>query len=352
MKQTQLFDEHTALGAKMVPFAGWNMPIQYNSVKEEIIAVRNDVGVFDVSHMGEFFVEGRDAVKFVDYLLTCDFAGVEIKKAVYSPLCNDQGKMLDDLIAYKLSDEKILICVNAGNIEQDFKWFESHKNNFDCTLINKSEDMSLLAVQGPNTFKVLKEYFKDELGDIDYYSVANFGEFIIARTGYTGEDGFEVFSSHDQIKKLWKFLIDKGVRPCGLGARDVLRLEVCFPLYGHELNQDLTPLDCGMKWTVKMNKEDFICKSALENYEPKFRILKLQLDKGIPREGYLVELEDETPLGEITSGTMSPTIGKGIALARIQKNKYKKGDKVFIIIRNKKYEAQVVTKPFVTGGHK
>jgi aminomethyltransferase len=336
----------------MVPFAGWDMPIQYRSVKEEINAIRTAVGVFDVSHMGEFFAEGPEAVKFVDYLLTNDLAGAETKKAIYSPLCNEQGKMIDDLIAYKLSENKVLICVNAANIEKDWSWFEAHAKNFDCDLTNKSDDFSLLAIQGPKSYPVLKEILGDNFEDVEYYSAYEFNNLIVARTGYTGEDGFEVFGSHSEIKSLWQNLLEKNVAPCGLGARDVLRLEVCYPLYGHELNEELTPLDCGLKWTVKSQKTSFICKEALESYETSYRLLKLSLEKGIPREGYVVENEGEEPIGEVTSGTMSPTFGGGIALARIQKNKYKKGDKVFINIRNKKYEAQVHTKPFVSGGHK
>ncbi len=352
MKRTKLYEEHLALNAKMVPFAGWDMPIQYTSVKDEIFAVRNNVGVFDVSHMGEFFVEGKDAIKFVDYMLTNDFTGAEIGKAVYSPLCNEAGKMLDDLIAYKLEEEKILICVNASNIEKDFEWFKSKISNFNCTIRNESDNFSLLAVQGPKSFEVLKKFFGNNFADCEYYSALEFSEFIFARTGYTGEDGFEIFGNHEKIVELWRFLVDNQVVPCGLGARDVLRLEVCYPLYGHELTEELSPLDCGLKWTIKSDKENFICKDALSNYQPKFNLLKLQLEKGIPREGYPVETEEELVIGEITSGTMSPTISKGIALARIEKNKYKKGDKLFVNIRNKKYEAEVISKPFVSGGHK
>ena len=350
--KTVLHDKHIELGAKMVDFAGFDMPIQYKNLKEEVLAVRENIGVFDVSHMGEFFVEGNDAVKFVNYIMTNDFEGLPVGKAIYSPLCNNDGKILDDLIAYKISENKVLICVNAANIEKDFKWIQNFAKDFDIKLRNESDKYSLLAVQGPKTFETLKRINAlSQIEDADYYSVQSFDNFILARTGYTGEDGFEIFADHASISKLWDKLIQMGVKPCGLGSRDILRLEVCFPLYGNELNEELTPLDCGLKWTTKLNKDSFVGKDALESYEPKYKLVKLELEKGIPRGGYKV-FAGETEVGEITSGSQSVVLGKGIALARVNRDAKLDEQELFVEIRNKKYNAKKVNKPFVVGGHK
>ncbi len=356
-KQTALFEEHQALGAKIVDFAGWEMPIQYKNLKEEVKAVRENVGVFDVSHMGEFFIEGKEAIKFVDYMVTNDIGNAEMLKAIYSPLCREDGTIIDDLIVYKLAQDKIMICVNAANIEKDFSWFSSHASKFDCELSNRSEDFSLLAIQGPNTFKTLKSLdLGFEVKDIPYYSIQEAGDsnnpILLARTGYTGEDGFEIFGSHSFIKSLWSQMMKNNVAPCGLGARDVLRLEVCYPLYGHELSDEVTPLDSGLKWTVKIGKENFLGKEALTNYSPKFSLIKLQLEKGIPREGYIIENKNGQKVGEVTSGTMSVALGKGIAIARVDKNLYSPDDEIVVDIRGRKFPASINKKPFVTGGHK
>lgn len=349
--KTHLYDEHLKLNAKIVPFAGWDMPVQYTSVKDEVIAVRNAVGVFDVSHMGEFFVTGPDALKFVDYILTNDISAAEVGKAIYSPLCRENGTVIDDLIVYKFSNERLLICVNASNIEKDFTWMKSKLNGYNCELVNKSDEYSLLAVQGPKTYETLVKIFPD-LENISYYSVIEKDSFIFARTGYTGEDGFEVFGSHKDIVELWVKLLALGVTPCGLASRDVLRLEVCFPLYGHEIDDNATPYDATLGWTVKHTKEKFIGKDALTNKPAKYKLVKLLLDKGIPRDGYPVVNAQGENIGVVTSGTMSVTLNKGIALARIDVDKVPTDDVFLIDIRSKHYPAQLVKKSFVTGGHK
>lgn len=353
--RTHLYEEHVKLNAKIVPFAGWDMPVQYTSVKDEVLAVRNNAGVFDVSHMGEFFIEGKDAEAFADYLVTNDIINAPMGKAIYSPLCREDGTVVDDLIVYKLAPGRVMICVNASNIEKDFSWMKSKHVDFECSLTNLSNIFSLLALQGPKAFEILKPLV-NELPDLEYYSVfeTKIGEdpIILARTGYTGEDGFEIFGHHKTIKNLWSRLLDAGVTPCGLAARDVLRLEVCYPLYGHELSDEVNPYDAGLGWTVKSQKIKFIGKSALEPKPAKYKLVKLQLEKGIPREGYPVLNRDNQVIGQVTSGTMSVVLNKGIALARIQIDKAPK-DEVFLIdIRNKAYPAQLVKKPFVTGGHK
>jgi aminomethyltransferase len=355
MLKTHLYDEHVKLGAKIVPFAGWDMPVQYTSVKDEVLAVRTKVGVFDVSHMGEFFVEGQDAEKFVDHLVTNDILSAPIGKAIYSPLCRENGTVIDDLIVYKLAPGRVMICVNASNIEKDFSWMKSKHHGYDCSLTNLSNIFSLLALQGPESFKILKSIIP-QLPDLEYYSVFESAggqqPIIIARTGYTGEDGFEIFGHHQTIKDMWKKLMELGVTPCGLAARDVLRLEVCYPLYGHELNDDLNPFDAGLGWTVKLNKTNFIGIQELNKKLSKHKLIKLQLDKGIPREGYPVMNSLGEKIGEVTSGTMSVVLNKGVCLARIEIDKVPKDEVFSIDIRNKLYPAQILKKPFVTGGHK
>lgn len=356
LKTLSLENKHQELKAKMAPFAGFNMPLQYSSVKEEVNAVRNEVGVFDVSHMGEFFVEGPDAIRFVDHLITNDFTGAGPLKAVYSPLCRNDGTVIDDLIAYKLDEHKVLICVNASNIDKDWKWIESHSHDFDIKLTNQSEDYSLLAIQGPRTEEIMKKLEILPSEEFPYYSIKEVelqGQtLILARTGYTGEDGFEVFCSNTYAPELWDKLMAADVTPCGLAARDVLRIEVGYPLYGHEIHDEVTPLDSALKWTVKMAKESFIGKAALSEYKPKYRLIKIKLDKGIPREGYPIVLENDEEIGKVTSGTMSVVLGKGVALAHVDPAKFSKETPLFVNIRNKKYSAEFTTKPFVSGGHK
>lgn len=353
--KTHLYDEHVKLGAKIVPFAGWDMPVQYTSVKDEVLAVRNSVGVFDVSHMGEFFVEGDDAEQFVDQLVTNDIMGAPTGKAIYSPLCRENGTVIDDLIVYKLSPGRVLICVNASNIDKDFNWIKSKHQGFKCLLTNRSDEFSLLALQGPKSYEILKPLL-NELPQMEYYSVYESAfeglPVIIARTGYTGEDGFEIFGSHETIKSLWQKFISLGVTPCGLASRDVLRLEVGYPLYGHELNDEVNPYDAGLGWTVKGQKTKFIGKESLATKPAKYKLVKLILEKGIPREGYPVLNFKNEVIGVVTSGTMSVILNKGIAMARIQIDKAP-SDEVFLVdIRQKPYSAQLTKKPFVTGGHK
>lgn len=360
MKKTSLHKKHIELNAQMAPFANFEMPIRYSSIKEEVLAVRENCGVFDVSHMGEFFVEGEDAINFIDFLITNDFKNSPIQKALYSPLCKEDGSIIDDLICYKLSSTKVLICMNASNVQNCWEWFQEkfkeNKKRFNCEIQNKSDSYSLLAVQGPQAESIL---FKNNLlpsKDQSYYSVTetlfNKKEIILARTGYTGEDGFEIFSDHETIKEIWNILLLNNVTPCGLASRDVLRLEVCYPLYGHELSLDWTPLDSGLKWTVKMDKGNFIGKDFLLNYKPKFQLIKLSIEKGIPRENYPVANAHGVTVGKVTSGTMSIVLKKGICLALIEREKFSKDEKLFIKIRNNLVEAKIHKKSFISGGHK
>ncbi|OFZ21688.1 MAG: hypothetical protein A2202_08715 [Bdellovibrionales bacterium RIFOXYA1_FULL_36_14] len=356
LKKTSLYHEHIQLKAKMAPFAGFDMPLQYSSVKEEVFAVRRNCGMFDVSHMGEFFVTGKDALKFVDNFMTNDFINAGPNKAVYSPICRENGTVVDDHISYKINDQKILICVNASNMEKDWNWLSKNVGKFDCKLENKSDDYSLIALQGPKSDAILKKIHLLPAGDFPYYSVKeserNNYKYIISKTGYTGEDGVEIFCSHDLAKILWKEFLQEGVVPCGLASRDVLRLEVCFPLYGHELNDEVTPLDSALKWTVKMDKTNFIGKNALANYNPRYNLVKLSIEKGIPRAGYSILDSNNNNIGVVTSGGYSPILEKGIALAHIEKDKFPKNKIFKIQIRDKMYDTEYHLKPFVVGGHK
>ena len=343
LKQTALYSEHLAAKAKMVSFAGYHAPIQYCSLKEEALVVRHSCGIFDVSHMGEFVVSGKDAVCFVDHLICNDFAGAAIGKAVYSPLLRADGTIIDDLIAYKLTSEKVLLCVNGTNVEKDWRWVCSQEKiaGFkNLKVENKSDDFSLLAVQGPQSESFLRDLGFSFSKNYPRYSV---GEerwreenIILARTGYTGEDGFEIFISHQGALSLWRALIEKGVLPCGLGARDVLRIEAGYPLYGQEIHDKLTPYDSGLKWTVKMKKNFFIGRTALETFAPHYRLIKLILPRGIPRSGHKLLNEKGKVVGQVTSGTLSVVLNRGIAMAHLER--CESIDQKFLVkIRHKNY---------------
>lgn len=357
MQKTVLYDEHVKLGGQVVPFAGWMLPVQYSSIKDEVIAVRKDCGIFDVSHMGEFFVEGSDAINFTNYLVCNDIANSPLGKAIYSPLLNDEGKCLDDLIIYLLSNERILICVNAANVEKDWQWIQkvSKSKSWNIKLTNQSNKYSLLALQGPKAEKILSQIINADYNSIPYYGVQtaqfNNQEVLLARTGYTGEDGFEIFCLNQDAISIWQKACSLGAKPCGLGARDCLRVEVAYPLYGHELNEELTPLDAGLKWTVKMKKLDFIGKSKLENYIPSMKQIKFFALKGIPREGYLLKATSGEILGKVTSGTLSPTINRGIGLGLIKAD-VDVNQAMMVEIRSQLFPIELTREAFVKGGHK
>lgn len=349
MIKTSLYDNHIKAGAKMVPFAGFEMPIQYSSLKEEALAIRNEAGIFDVSHMGEFFVTGEDAIAFTDYIMTNDFKGAAMGKAVYSPLCRENGTVVDDLIAYKLGEKEVLICVNASNIEKDWNHISQFTSKFNIELTNQSDDFSLLAIQGPKTKAAMKELGLAEAINLEIFSLARYSfnnsEVIVARTGYTGEDGFEIFCNHETAKAIWEKSLKSGIIPCGLGSRDVLRIEACYPLYGHEINDEVTPLDAGLRWTVKFTESDFVGKDSLSSYQPKYKLIKLIMDKGIPREGYKVFNTSGDEVGIVVSGTMSVLLGKGVALAHIAHQALE--DSYIVEIRNRQFESRRLKKSFL-----
>ena len=352
-KRTALYQEHLAAGAKMVPFAGHDMPIQYHSLKQEALAVRNSCGVFDVGHMGEFLFSGPDAISYVDYLICNDFARADMGKAIYSPLLREDGTIIDDLIAYKLQREKVLICVNGANIAKDWDWVQSQSRGFQVQLQDQSPQFSLLAVQGPQSKEVLREIGLPVGEGLANYSAVETqwrGQgIVLARTGYTGEVGFEIFLSHPSALALWRALADRGVCPCGLGARDVLRIEAGLPLYGQDIHDGVTPYDSGLKWAVKLEKKSFIGQDALRKYRPKYRPLKLILPRGIPRAGRPVLNQSGRVVGQVTSGTMSVILGKGIAMAHIESTESVR-QKFVVNIRDRYYDAHPHQGPFVARG--
>lgn len=357
-KRTNLYETHKQLGAKVIDFAGWEMPVQYTSILEEHKNVRENVGLFDVSHMGEIFVSGVDAVKFLNKLVPQDINKLTDKKAVYCQLTNDNGGIIDDLIIYKLEDENYLLIVNASGVGGDYKWIEKHSKDLNVKIDNQSDNYSLVAVQGPKAIDLMTKigltnpphFFhiqKDNLLNLDMY---------ISRTGYTGEDGFEVLVKNEDVEKLWNTLMEEGkefnVMPIGLGARDTLRLEAALPLYGNDLNNETTPIEAGLKWTVAKNKvEEYSGKEVIFNQlkngiSKKLVGLKI-LAKPIARHETEIYYNDEK-IGTITSGGYSPTLAYNIALGYIRTDKGLDINSIVQVkIRDKFYDAQIIETPFV-----
>ena len=362
-KRTPLYDEHIRLGAKMVDFAGWDMPIQYSSIIEEVKAVRSSVGVFDVSHMGEIYIEGRQAIEFVNYIITNDFGSIKFGDAIYSPMCKEDGGIIDDLIAYKIDAEKALLVVNAANKDKDYEWLKEKAKNFNVEVIDRSDELALVAVQGPKAEEMLQKLADVVLKEIGFYQFTD-GRIRgikaqISRTGYTGEDGFELLVQADAAVPLWRSLLEYGeeygIKPAGLGARDLLRLEASYLLYGNDMDESTNPIEAGLSWTVKFDKGDFIGREALlrvKEEKPKRKLVGLVLEgRNIARHGYKVFKEGEE-VGFVTSGSYSPTLEKSIALAYVNVPNHKKGTKLQVQIRKKMVDAEVVKLPFYRGSVK
>ena len=358
MKRTPLFNKHVSLGAKMVPFAGFEMPVQYSGLTEEHFAVREKAGLFDVSHMGQFFIEGPGAKDLLQYVATNNADALKDGKAQYTCLTNENGGIVDDLIVYKIADEKYFVVVNASNIDKDWNHISNH-NTFGAIMTSASDEMSLLAIQGPKATEILQKLTPVQLQDLPYYhftigEVAGIQDIIISNTGYTGSGGFEIYFKNEDAEKLWDELMSAGeefgMLPCGLGARDTLRLEKGFCLYGNDLDDNTTPLEAGLGWITKFDK-DFVAKDILEKQKSEGVTKKLagfeMQEKAIPRNGYpVVDAEGKT-IGKVTSGTMSPMKKTGIGLAYLDTDFTKVGTEIFIQIRNKNIPAQVVKPPFV-----
>lgn len=358
-KKTALFDKHVSLGAKMVPFAGFEMPVQYSGVTEEHFAVREKVGIFDVSHMGQFFVEGPSAKDLLQYVTTNNVDALEDGKAQYSCLPNGNGGIVDDLIIYKMEDEKYFVVVNASNIEKDWNHISKYNEKFGAKLTNASDEMSLIAIQGPKATETLQKLTDTQLSDIPYYhftvgTVAGVSDVIISNTGYTGSGGFEVYFKNESAEKIWDSLTQAGdefgLIPCGLASRDTLRLEKGFCLYGNDIDDTTSPLEAGLGWITKFDKDfvdkEFLAKQKEEGVTRKLVGFEMQ-ERAIPRHDYLVVDADGNEIGKVTSGTMSPMKSVGIGMAYVSKPHFKTGSEIFIQIRNKNVPAKVVKLPFV-----
>ena len=356
LKRTPLFESYSKYGGKTIDFGGWELPVQFSSIKEEHDAVRNRAGLFDVSHMGEIFVEGTGAQGYLQKLLTNDISKIQIGGAQYNAMCYETGGVVDDLLVYRLDDNRYLLCVNAANIEKDYEWMLSQKSG-DVAITNQSDDYAQIALQGPLSQEGLQTLTSENLDDIKYFKfkadveVAGH-QVLVSRSGYTGEDGFEIYGQPEAIIDLWDKILeggkDKGVVPAGLGARDTLRFEACLPLYGQELSKDISPLEAGIGFAVKLNTE-FIGRDALAAQKGeglKRRLVGVEMTgKGIPRHGYKV-LKDGREIGEVTTGTQSPMTKRNIGLALVEVSAAAIGTEVAIEIRGKSIPAVVVETPF------
>jgi aminomethyltransferase len=356
LKRTPLYEVYKGQ-AKMVPFGGWEMPVQFVGIKQEHEAVRTRAGLFDVSHMGEVLVKGPDALKLVQKLTTNDAYKLEIGDAQYSLMCYDHGGTVDDLLVYRTGEQEYLLVVNAANIEKDVAWITEHQAG-DVSVTNISDDMAQLALQGPLAEQVLQKLTVTNLSEIKFFKFKKDVELagvkgLVSRTGYTGEDGFEIYLASEDAPKLWHAILEagkeEGVLPCGLGARDTLRFEARLPLYGQELTESITPIEAGLGFAVKPEKGEFIGREVLSQQKEEGAPRKLvgleMIDRGIPRSHYPVYAQGEK-IGEVTTGTQSPTLQKNVGLALIQTDHAKIGEIVEVEIRGKRLKAQVVKTPF------
>lgn len=358
MKTTALTNKHIELGAKMVPFAGYNMPVQYTGVNEEHATVREAVGVFDVSHMGEFILKGEKALELIQKVTSNDASKLSPGKAQYSCLPNNEGGIVDDLLVYMVDENYYILVVNASNIEKDWNWISKH-NTFGVEMTDISDDTSLFAVQGPKAVATLQKLTDVNLSEIPYYSFskgkfAGFDNVIISATGYTGAGGFELYVNNKDAAKVWDAIFEAGaeygIKPIGLAARDTLRLEMGFALYGNDINDSTSPLEAGLGWITKFTK-DFVNADALKQQKEagvKKKLVGFELiDRGIPRHDYPIVDEGGSQIGIVTSGTMSPTMKKAIGLGYVPTEFATIGSEIFIDIRNQKIKAKVVKYPFL-----
>lgn len=362
LKKTCLYDSHVALGAKMSPFAGFMMPIQYSSITEEHNAVRHAVGMFDVSHMGEIFVSGPDAEKFVNHIFTNEIRGFEPGKVLYGMMLHPDGGVVDDLLVYReFEPDHFLLVVNAANIDKDYEWILAQTAGYDVKVVNDSDNWGQIAVQGPGAEKVVTEVLGlAEAAALTFYTYYeaqwNGHRMVVSRTGYTGEDGFELYTTCEDIKEIWKILLDNEVVPCGLGCRDTLRFEAGLPLYGDELSDTITPIETGLGMFCKLDKEEFIGKDVVakqkaEGTERKLVGIELA-DKAIPRATYPVETEDGTQVGVVTTGYHSISLEKSICFAMVQTAYSKLDTPLWIRIRKKVFPGKVIKKRFYQTNYK
>lgn len=358
MKNTALTETHKALGAKMVPFAGYNMPVSYEGVNVEHETVRNGVGVFDVSHMGEFLISGPKALELVQKVSSNDASKLTVGKAQYSCLPNETGGIVDDLIIYRIKEETYLLVVNASNIDKDWQHISKYNANIGAEMRNLSEDYSLLAIQGPKAVEAMQSLSSHDLSTIKFYNFvvgdfAGIEHVIISATGYTGSGGFEIYCKNTEVQQVWDRVLETGeafgIKPIGLAARDTLRLEMGYCLYGNDINDTTSPFEAGLGWITKFTK-DFVNSEALAEEKrrtPERKLVGFELDeKGIPRNGYDIVDGQGKKIGEVTSGTMAPSLGKGIGLGYVPTVFTEVGSKIHIQIRKNKVPATVVKPPF------
>lgn len=358
MKETALTATHIALGAKMAPFAGYNMPISYTGINNEHLQVRKSIGVFDVSHMGEFLLKGPKALDLIQQLTTNDAAKLTDGKVQYTCMTNNDGGIVDDLLVYRWNAEEYYLVVNASNIEKDWNWIAKH-NTQGVEMKNMSDDLSLLAVQGPDAIKVLQTLTNVDLSAIPYYafasgSIAGLNDIIISNTGYTGAGGFELYVWNKDAKALWDAIFKAGeaygILPCGLAARDTLRLEKAFCLYGNDINDTTSPIEAGLGWITKFTKQftNWEYHKQLKDVGPKKKLVGFEMvERGIPRQHYKVLDAAGNTIGEVTSGTQSPSLSKAIGMAYVHAAMAAPGTEIFIDIRNTAVKAQVVKTPFL-----
>lgn len=362
LKRTPFYDVHKKADAKLIDFGGFEMPVQYESIRKEHQAVRESVGIFDVSHMGEFYVSGEGALDLIQYVTINDAEKLIPGKAQYSAMCYEDGGIVDDLLVYMLAENKYMLVVNASNIEKDFDWISRH-NSFDAILVNGSAETCLLAVQGPRSVETLQKLTDTDLSAVSFYTfekggLAGFEDIILSATGYTGEKGFELYFNKDEAdpEAIWEAIaeagVEFGIEPCGLGSRDTLRLEKGFALYGNDITRDTNPLEARMGWLTKLDKGDFIGREALqqvkkEGLKRKLMGLVIEDKRSIPRKGYRILDKDDNEIGHVTSGSRSITLGHNIGMGYMAVEHAEEGNTVYVDIRNKKAEASVTKPPFV-----
>lgn len=358
MKNTALTDLHISLGAKMVPFAGFNMPVQYSGINDEHETVRNGVGVFDVSHMGEFILKGEKALDLIQKVSSNDASKLYDGKVQYAYLPNEKGGIVDDFLTYKLDDQTYLLVVNASNIQKDWDWI-SKFNTFGVDMKDISDKTSLLAIQGPKAAEALQSLTDIELASMEYYTFqkgtfAGVDNVIVSATGYTGAGGFEIYVANEDVKKVWDAIFTAGasfgIKPIGLGARDTLRLEMGFCLYGNDIDDNTSPLEAGLGWVTKFTKE-FVNSDNLKAEKEAGVSKKLvgfeMIDRGIPRHDYEIADAEDNIIGRVTSGTQSPTLKKSVGLGYVNNAFAKEGTEIYILIRNQKVKAIIKKPPFV-----
>lgn len=355
-KKTCLYEAHVSAGAKIVDFAGFDMPIQYEGILSEHQATRNAIGIFDVSHMGKFLVEGDNSTKFINSLITNDLSSQSDEQAIYSPMCYKDGGTVDDILVYRYHSNAYLLVVNAANKDKDFEWIDSHRPH-DVQLMDVTEELCQIAVQGPKSLELLQSLVDVDLASIQYYWFKNevvIGgtKALISRTGYTGEDGFELYFDQSKGVEIWNLLLlegeNLGIKPCGLGARDTLRFEAGMPLYGNELSTDINPVEAGLSYFVKSDKKTFIGKEALTHYKnnPLRKLVGFELiDRGLARHGIEIVDTEDLIIGYVTTGYKSPTFGATLGFALIPKSYTK--DTLTLKVRNKKIKAKIINKRFL-----